>query len=60
VDVLQGGINAVRVQDGLKEVKGSVELYKSIYNPVEQLEAPFGGVTFVKEGQMIIRLLQDE
>lgn len=58
-EVLQGGIKAVTVQDGLKEVKGAVELIADIDGKQEYVP-PYGGVTFVKEGQMIIRMLQDK
>lgn len=57
--VIQGAIKAVTVQDGYKEVKGAVEItnYIKAGLPIDTLS---DGITFLKEGQMIIRLLQDK
>lgn len=57
-DVWQGGINAVVTREGYKEVKGSVEFFTRAggNRPVQE---PYPDLPWVKEGQQIIRLLDE-
>jgi hypothetical protein len=56
--VVQGGINAIATREGYKEVKGSVEFINRT-GADEPVQEPYPDLPWVKEGQQIIRLLDN-
>jgi hypothetical protein len=56
---VQGAIAAVQTPDGVEAVTGAMELvYEVIPDTVDP--APAADITFVRNGQMIIRMLHDK